>query len=200
MKNSITKLTLALGFVASSAVAVATPVDSSDSFRQNDIGEIAGDFERDVDTRDRWDEPGRGHDRDRRPGRPGGGGRGYMRNVYRFFNGQDHFLTIDENEGYRAGYRSEGVAFQTFARRERGLVPLFRCYVPQTGDHFASRDYGCEGYVQEGILGHIAIEPDRWTPREIVRCFNGRDHLITTNPRECRANRYRIEGVLGYVP
>jgi len=204
MNNVITKLTLTLGFVASSVVAVAAPADISASARRGDAGIAVGSFGRDPGAHDRWDGPDRDErgrdDRRSRPGRPGEDERGYLRNVYRFFNGKDHFLTVDENEGYRAGYRGEGIAFQTFARRERGLVPLFRCYTPQSGDHFASQDFGCEGNTQEGILGYVAAESDRWAPREVVRCYNGRDHLITTNPRECQMNRYRIEGVLGYVP
>lgn len=143
-----------------------------------------------------WDRPGRpGRGRPGR-GRPGPGDG--LIPVFRSFNGDNHLMSLDPNEGPRQGYRYEGVAFHTFAGGGRGLQPLFRCYVPGQG-HFASLDNWCEGQVSEGSLGNVSRVPTRMAPRELVRCYNGRRHLITANAHECFNSGYHVEHVLGYV-
>jgi len=36
-----------------------------------------------------------------------------------------------------------------------GTVPLYRCYVPTSGDHFVSGDPGCERHRTEQLLGYV---------------------------------------------
>lgn len=114
---------------------------------------------------------------------------------------QDHLFTLDANEGYRAGYQAEGVGFQTFAYATPGVqkAPIYRCYVYGV-THFVSRDPNCEGQIQEGSLGLVAVQPSYEAGRELIRCTGPVDHLATTNIQECYNAGYRIEGVLGYVP
>jgi hypothetical protein len=134
--------------------------------------------------------------------RPGPGpGPVPMTSVYRFLGNQDHLMTLDPNEGYRAGYRYEGIAFQTFSFPTAGVpkAPIYRCYVYGSA-HFVSRDPNCEGQIQEGSLGYVAVQPSYEAQRELVRCTGGADHLATGNVQECYNAGYRIEGVLGYVP
>lgn len=123
-----------------------------------------------------------------------------LNNVYRFFNGAEHFLTLNFQEGLRAGYQSEGLAFRTFADAAGGVrLPLFRCLVYGAG-HFATNDPACEGQQQEGLYGFVNRAPSPGAGREVVRCLGGVDHLITLDRNECIRAGYRIEAILGYVP
>lgn len=119
-------------------------------------------------------------------------------NVYRLFNGRDHMLSLDPTEAQGLGYHSEGVVFRSFPQPDIDSVELFRCSAPG-GGHFASLDPSCEGQNQEGSLGFLDNRQSRAAHREVVRCNNGSDHLITMNRNECYRNRYRIEAILGYV-
>ncbi len=147
-----------------------------------------------------WPGPGNGG------GGPGhGGGRPGRPNppppartdVNRFYTGHSHFYTLNAQEGFNAGFRFEGLAFQTSTYQFAGSVPLFRCFTGTT--HFISNDGNCEGRVQEGLLGFFAQRPTRQMPREVVRCYNGQSHLITLDRNECYQNRYYVEHVLGYT-
>lgn len=119
-------------------------------------------------------------------------------NVYRLFNGKDHMLSLDPTEAQDLGYRYEGIAFQSFAQPDIDSAELFRCFQPGFG-HFASLDPYCEGQNQEGSLGFLDRRQSRAAHREVVRCYNGSDHLITMNRGECYRNHYRIEAILGYL-
>lgn len=121
--------------------------------------------------------------------------------VYRFFhpNG-DHLMTLNWNEGAAAGYNYEGPAFSLWTDDGgRGMrVPLFRCYV-YGRNHFVSNDWNCQGQVREGLLGFADRQPSGWSPREVVHCSNGSDHLATADRNECYRAGYQIYEILGYV-
>lgn len=118
--------------------------------------------------------------------------------IYRLVKGWDHMLSQDAYEGTRYGYRPEGIAFKLFAYAGPDTIPLFRCLIPSSGGHFASSDEYCEGQQQERFLGFMEYQQSPSAPLAIYRCYNGRDHLITTNVRECYNNRYSVEQILGY--
>jgi hypothetical protein len=197
--------TLAFGVFAATLAFVA-PASAQSRGGGWDRGGDRGGWDRGGD-RGGWD---RGGDRGGwgRPRPPGPGlppppppGPAPLTSVHRFVGNQDHLMTIDPNEGYRAGFRYEGIAFQTFSFPTAGVpkAPLFRCFVYGRA-HFVSRDPNCEGFIQEGTLGYVAVQPSYEAGRELVRCSGPVDRLATGNVQECYNAGYRIEGVLGYVP
>lgn len=119
--------------------------------------------------------------------------------IHRFYTGAAHFWTLSQSEGAQAGFRYEGVGFQTFVRADWGRQEIFRCYTGRT--HFVSTLPNCEGQRSEGSLGFVSQQPNQRAPRELVRCYRGGvGHLITTNRNECINAGYGIESVLGFVP
>ena len=116
--------------------------------------------------------------------------------VYRLFNGRDHMDSLVPGEG---GYNTENGGmplFHAFAAPRPGTIEIRRCYSPRTRDHLLSMDAGREcppnGYVIEGVLGYV-FPVDVANARPVRRCWNGRDHLSTVDPRECVANGYEVE-------
>ena len=84
--------------------------------------------------------------------------------VYRFFspNGGgggvrgEHFFTLSNTEvKTNQGWSAEGIGFYVLATADTGTAGLYRCYEPNNGFHFVSRDTNCEGYRNEGIYGYV---------------------------------------------
>lgn len=74
-------------------------------------------------------------------------------------------------------------------------IPIYRCAVPVTGDHFNTTDENCEGdqYVQEGLLGHALAY---WQLIRYERGYGSKDRLTTTN---VPGPGYRPAGAQGMV-
>jgi hypothetical protein len=133
------------------------------------------------------------------PNYPPQGGGGVVP-VYRFFANADHFLTIDQGEGFRApGYRYEGVAFSLSRQPVGPAAGLYRCYWSR--GHFVSTDPSCEGQTVESLMGFLTTQPFGRSAIAVYRCFNNAngDHLATTNVSECYNAQFIVERVLGYV-
>ncbi len=144
---------------------------------------------------------GGGHGGGHHGGGHGGGhnpGIERMVDVHRFFNGRDQLLTLNINEGYQVQYNYLG-SFRTFAQNRPSRKPIFRCYI-YLQSHFASNDYNCEGFINEGILGYAEQNPTHKARRQVVRCYNGATHFVSTDQWECQRAGYWVEGPLGYVP
>jgi hypothetical protein len=152
---------------------------------------------------------------------PGYGGGRSITPVYRFWNAStnDHFYTISSNEGFPAGYISEGVSFNLSAVPAPGLVPVYRYYKHDVHDHFYTTNQseigvvaqgmaGNHGYVCEGVLGYISPNPIPGTI-PVYRYWKAsiHDHFYTTKSSEVGTvttgvtgnHGYMSEGVLGYA-
>ncbi len=123
--------------------------------------------------------------------------------VYRFYDDRHHFFTTNPGEAISHGYHPEGL-IKTFdaayASSHPGLIPIYRCYVTRNGDHFMSRDSGCEGQRQEGNYGYVYRDPTPGTD-PLYRLYNtgAGDHLASFNPTE-GAPAFHVESILGYLP
>lgn len=134
----------------------------------------------------------------------------------------DHFYTVDLAERDRAltvgGYHWERVACFVVSPNipppiAPTLLPLFRLFNSDTGDHFyttdaAERDHAVAhaGYREEGTACYVFTPtlpppiPSDLTP--FLRLFNGdvQDHFYTTDPNEAaHADGYHSEGSVGLV-
>jgi len=134
--------------------------------------------------------------------------------VYRFRSlaTGDHFLTKLFTEASSIGqwweeffynsYTFEGTAFRVHPTAVAdAMQALYRCYVPQTADHFVSVAGNCEGQSFEGMYGYVSAYPrDGYEP--IYRFYKNwpPDHLTTTNYSEGINAGYVFEAVLGYAP
>lgn len=123
--------------------------------------------------------------------------------IFRFHNDIHHFYSLSYTEGQSTNYYTfEGTDFHLFPSNGNGVyIPLYRCYVSGSLDHFLSTSSTCEGSNVEGILGYLShFSESGLIP--LYRFFrsNGGDHLITTNYSEGTASGYIYEETLGYVP
>jgi uncharacterized protein DUF5648 len=129
--------------------------------------------------------------------------------VYRYFHpeSRDHLLTVDpdlEASVVAREYTYEGVAFQVFPRRERGMIPLYRFFKPSGGHFYAtSREAGARIDARlELTVGYIA-EDDRPGLRPLHAWYHASAdrHFYTTDREGEFAPRagYHYQGVLGYV-
>ncbi len=158
---------------------------------------FGGGRDRDRSDRDRYE------DRFERREREGRRRRGELVQIFRFFNGRQHMVSDDPNEGPELGYRvQEGPKFSLFTREGRDRVALYACVVPSQNDRFLSRDANCEGQRSEGLLGFAQDRESDAARRPLYRCYypKNQNHLITTDKNECIANRFAVEPILGYVP
>jgi hypothetical protein len=120
------------------------------------------------------------------------------RDVYRFNLRGHHFYTISYREGIRAGGQYEG-AFAVLAASLPSTHLIYRCYVPNSNDHFISVNANCEGQNIEGPYGYVYNNQVRRS-QPMYRCYGNGDHLETGDTSECTSNGYRVEGILGYIP
>lgn len=122
--------------------------------------------------------------------------------MYRMYNGVDHMMSLDPNEGTQVGYYLEGEAFQLFSDAGVGnRTALYRCVIPGSNGHFVSTQPDCEGQQTDFFMGFAQSFQDGYAPNAVYRCVSaGNDHLITLDSDECTDNAYQIEGILGYVP
>lgn len=135
----------------------------------------------------------------------------------RFYNGVDHFYTLDPKEpGIVPGkYASEGIACLISTKNGAGLAPLYRYY--NRRDHFytlnaseigttTSGAVGKYGYKSEGIAGYC-LPSKAIGSIPLYRYYNGVDHFYTTNAQEIGTTtvgavgkyNYRSEGIACYV-
>ncbi len=134
------------------------------------------------------------------------------RELYRLYNGTDHFYTVDREEVQRAiigGYGFEEVLGSVATRQLKGTLPLFRLWNGR--DHFYTTDivergraespsvgYHFEnivGYVPSGSVSYAATAP-------VYRLFNGTDHFYTGSIEErgfARGVGYTLESTPFYV-
>lgn len=70
-------------------------------------------------------------------------------------------------------------------------VPVYRCYWPSGGSHFASGDAGCEGQTTEVRLGYLKLRSSA------LGRYNGSgDHWVTT---AIPSKGFSLEAVLGFL-
>jgi hypothetical protein len=79
--------------------------------------------------------------------------------LYRLYNGADHMVSLDPNEGADQGYRVEGILGYPFVARQPGTSELIRTYNPSTGHHSLRNSTGLEteqGYIDQrlGVFGY----------------------------------------------
>ena len=79
--------------------------------------------------------------------------------LYRLFNGSDHMVSLDPNEGAGQGYRVEGILGYPFLLQQPGTSELIRTYNASTGHHSLRNSTGLEtekGYSDEplGVYGY----------------------------------------------
>lgn len=131
---------------------------------------------------------------------PPGNNYGDMVTIYRMYNGVDHMLTTNPNEGVQVRYHFEQEAMRLYRSGGRDRVAIYRCVVRQDNDHFESTQDRCEGQLTEGLLGYAQSFQSSNAPRAIYRCVVAKDHLTTLDMNECIRANYKVEGILGYVP
>ena len=120
--------------------------------------------------------------------------------VFTFYDGRQHFYTASYPEGRDAGLNFQRVQFNLLASGQ-GALPLYRCLVSGTGDHFISAFSNCEGTIVEGLLGYAAAAPaSGLVPLYRFYKASASDHFVTTDYADAVANGYSYEGILGYVP
>ena len=142
---------------------------------------------------------------------------------YRYWNGVEHFYTVNINEIGTAvqgeegkfSYRSEGVQCIVCTRPEKGTVPLYRYWNGK--DHFYTTNCheigvisagvtGKFGYTFESIAAYCYIDKKENTV-PLYRYWNGVDHFYTTDPEEIGTvvagevgkSSHKSEGVACYV-
>ena len=120
-------------------------------------------------------------------------------NVYRFYNGTEHFYTISQDEVDALNVAGSGDVQEVGWDRTESQTPIYRFY--NGIDHFytASQDeidalnVAGSGYVLEGLAWEDSL---RVSP--VYRLYNGVDHLYTISLDEVESAislGYTSEGV-----
>lgn len=126
-------------------------------------------------------------------------------NANRFYKSAtgEHFITLNYNEGINAGFKFEGIAFQSYVSSGNlsNVVGIYRCYHTTFGKHFVSTDINCEGSKQEGSMGFIFTNQVTGSV-PLYRYQNSaiHDSLTTKFYNEGVSSGYTFEKILGYVP
>lgn len=133
------------------------------------------------------------------PGNPGPQRDGETQPIHRAHNPEiaDHLQGLTPNEG-APWWQYEGVSFRTWRAQPGNGIPLFRCRLNDTANHFLSSSDSCEGHVNEGHLGFVSTVPAP-DALPIFRCVSGLDHLSTLSPDECIRAGFAIEGMQGFA-
>ncbi len=123
--------------------------------------------------------------------------------IYEMFNGRDYFETAKPSEGTQSNYEAKGIAFRVYSAQGSGMIPLHRCLLSGSGDHFVSLMRSCENERFEGVYGYGYPVQSGGPPAghiPLYRMVNPRtgDHAANTMPTPPAG--YQIESVLGYVP
>lgn len=79
--------------------------------------------------------------------------------LYRLYNGSDHMVSLDPNEGAAEGYHVEGILGYPFVAQQPGTSELIRTHNPSTGHHSLRNNTGLDteqGYVDQpmGVYGY----------------------------------------------
>ncbi|WP_394830306.1 hypothetical protein LVJ94_27740 [Pendulispora rubella] len=126
-----------------------------------------------------------------------------LKKLRRYWNGNEHFFTINEEHPEDGGYSEEGSPGYIFETQQPGTVPLYRYW--DGGDHFYTTNYGelgdgRGGYTKEGIAGYVYATPENGAV-PLYRYYNGKDHHYTSEYNELGEGRwdYVKEGIACYV-
>jgi len=132
------------------------------------------------------------------PASVGTGSAGDVIPIYRSYKAGEHFLSRSATEGPANGFTAQGIAFYLFPYGfVTGTHPIYRCY--NRSKHFSSLDVGCEGFLNEGLLGY-AYNDSSSGGLPLARYYSNGDHLTTTNVPEASNNGFALEGPQGFVP
>jgi hypothetical protein len=124
--------------------------------------------------------------------------------IYRFYKNSDHFYSQSSTEGTSAGMAAEGHPFKLMSAGsgDSTTIPLYRCRMTVSGNHFISGDTNCEGQTVDAkkVLGYSYTTQTTGTvPLYRFVAPNGKDHLETLNSSEGINAGYYYQGYLGYV-
>ena len=119
--------------------------------------------------------------------------------VYHFLQNTDHFYTRSRSEGLGAGYALQG-ELSFLSEPQLGTHPLYRCFNLAGADHFMSRDSGCEGFTNEGILGYLLSQAYPDATVALYGCIADTGHLAATDKARCDSGGFGPAVVLGYLP
>lgn len=127
------------------------------------------------------------------------------RPIYRFWSKvvPGHIFTHDPNElADTTKFTAEGAPFSLIIATGANLVPLYRCYVSSTSQHFLSLDANCERQSKVGPLGLVSSVQVPGSSRPLYRCVHPTtgDHMtVVDNVDECNQAGYTVEGSQGFV-
>lgn len=135
---------------------------------------------------------------------------------YRYYNGSDHFYTINAQEigtiipgskGHH-NYISEGICCQLYNTKVEGTIELYRYsngkehFYTTNSDEIGTVAPGSKGkhnYVSEGVSGYVYPTIHKDT-KPLYRYLNGSEHFYTINAEEVKGNpNCRFEGIACYV-
>lgn len=108
----------------------------------------------------------------------------------------EHYLS--RSPVIRAGFRSEGVAFQLLVNPAANTIALYSCQAGKM--FFVTADVNCEGQKKEGLLGYAYAMQVPGSSQLYRFYFAGNgDHLSSTDYNGMIAAKYKYEGPQGFV-